>query len=219
MFTLSLAAVDILREQLGLESSTYPFEIPYNGVTYEERSLIRAAVLDDLERRGLAHRGKPVQEVESALTTMARPDASLALVCLAGGEEIRVLVAGTASRAVRLRQIGQHLEIDQADGVVRGMIDLLPDEKPGPGQSVTFTAGEPNDQARAFLSRPRHRFGQLSLSTGTGTRKTWPMELTWFDTDAGRYISYTRDNWITYTPANRTRIATMLSPLVSGSSG
>lgn len=215
MFTLSLAAVDILREQLGLESSTYPFEIPYNGVTYEERSLIRAAVLEDLEQRGLAHRGQLAPEVESALKTMARSDASLALVCIAGGEEIRVLVAGTASRAIRLRQNGQLLAIDRADGVVGGMIDLLPDEKAGPGQSVTFTAGEPCDQASAFLSRPRHRFGQLSLATGTGARKTWPMELTWFDTDAGRYISYARDNWITYTPATRTRIANMLAPLVA----
>jgi hypothetical protein len=215
MFTLSLAAVDILREQLGLESSTYPFEIPYNGVTYEERSFIRAAVLDDLEQRGLSHRGALVQEVESALRTMAKSDVSLALVCVAGDEEVRVLVAGSASRAIRLRQNGQLLEIDQADGVVRGMVDLLPDEKAGPGQSVTFTPGEPCDQASAFLSRPRHRFGQLSLSTGTGARKTWPMELTWFDTDAGRYISYARDNWITYTPATRTRIANMLAPLVS----
>jgi EspG family len=216
MFTLSLAAMDILREQFGLESSTYPFEIPYNGVTREERSRIRAAVLDDLQRRGLTHRGNMAPEVESTLKTMANPNASLALVCLAGGTEIRVLAAGSASYAVRLRQNGQLLEIDQAAGVVSGMIDLLPDEKPGPGQSVTFTAGESNEQASAYLRRPRHRFGQLSLATGTGTQRTWPMELTWFDTDAGRYISYARDNWITYTPANRTRIANMFAPLVGG---
>ncbi|MBP2320885.1 hypothetical protein JOF56_001270 [Kibdelosporangium banguiense] len=215
MFTLSLAAVDILREQLGLESSTYPFTVPYNGVTQEERSRIRAAVLEDLEERGLAHRGNPAPEVESALKTMAHHNTALAMVGISDTEEFRVLVAGTTSRAVRLRQTGQLLAVDQTDGVIRGMIDLLPDEKPGPGQSVTFTAGEPCDQASAYLNRPRHRFGQLSLSTGTGTKKTWPMELTWFDTDAGRYISYARNNWITYTPATRTRIANMLAPLIT----
>ncbi|MET0235749.1 MAG: ESX secretion-associated protein EspG [Kibdelosporangium sp.] len=210
-FTLSLAAVDILREQYGIES-TYPFEIPNNGVTREERSLIRSAVLADLEHRGLARRGKPVDEVESAMSMMSRHDVSLAMVCLAGNDEVRALVAGNDSRAVRICQTGQLLAIDRTgDGVVRGMLDLLPDEKPGPGHSVTFRADEPSDQAAAYLKRPRRRLGQLSLATGSGAQRTWPMELTWFDTDAGRYVSYARDNWITYTPATRTRIATILS--------
>ncbi|CAM4006166.1 ESX secretion-associated protein EspG [Kibdelosporangium persicum] len=208
-FALSLAAMDILREQLRIEAPAYPFEIPHNGVTWEQRVGIRTAVLDDLERRGLAHRGKPSTEVEDALTTMGKPDSAVAMVGIEGGSCARALVVSAGTRAYRVVQDGQVLRFDQPGGVVRGMVDLLPDEKAGQGRSVTFTADcETSDAATAstYLKRPRHRLGQLSV--------VGKLELTWFDTDVGRYISYAQNGWLTYAPADKNRISAMLQAAI-----
>lgn len=204
-FALSLAAVDILWEQLGIDAHGYPFEITHNGVTPQQRAGIRAAVFADLERRGLARRGKPSLVVADALVTMARRDAAIALVLMEGGSCARALVVRAGTRTYRIVQRDQLLWIDRPVSQVKGVVDLLPDEKAGTGRSVTFAAGEQTADslaAGAYLQRPRHRLGQLSVFD--------KLELTWFDTDAGRYVSYAQQGWLTYAPADKARIAALL---------
>ncbi|RSM61610.1 ESX secretion-associated protein EspG [Kibdelosporangium aridum] len=209
-FTLSLAAMDILREQLGIETSAYPFEIPHNGVTPEQRAGIRTAVVADLERRGLAHRGKLSAEIEDALTTMAKRDAAIAMVGIDEGSSCaRALVVSAGTRVYRIVQDDQLLRFDTPTGLVRGMVELLPDVKAGQGRSVTFAANEESNDALTagtYLKRPRLRLGQLSVIDR--------LELTWFDTDVGRYISYAQNGWLTYAPADKTRIAALLQAAI-----
>ncbi|SMD15314.1 ESX secretion-associated protein EspG [Kibdelosporangium aridum] len=209
-FTLSLAAMDILRQQLGIEASAYPFEIPHNGVTPEQRVGIRMAVFADLERRGLAHRGKLSAEIEDALTAMAKWDAAIAVVGIEEGSSCaRALVVSAGTRVYRIVQDNQLLRFDRPASVVRGTVDLLPDVKAGQGRSVTFTADSESADALTagtYLKRPRRRLGQLSVVDR--------LELTWFDTDVGRYISYAQDGWLTYAPADKNRIAALLQAAI-----
>jgi hypothetical protein len=232
-FSLSLAAMDILREQLKLTASSYPFEIPSNGVTMQQRADIRNAVFRDLEGRGLAYQGQPVPEVERALTVLAHRDIAVAAIGIEQDQQLRALVASAGRRVIRALQVGEMLQIDQPTSLVYGTLDLLPDEPTGQGQSVTITAAQstgddrlPSSQshqtfiARTYLERPRKRTGQLSMAVRAGTKETWPVELTWFDTDVGRYISYARTEsdgrqWITYAPADKSRIAHMLTSAIA----
>jgi len=223
-FTLSLAAVDVLWEDLGLGVPVYPLDVPRNGVTHDEHAAIRAAVFDDLARRGLARERRVEPRVAAAFTTMAAPDASVSAVGMAAGRELLALAVSTRERAVLAVQDGQYLSIDypRPSNLVGALLGLLPDIRRGIGQSVTISAGSgarsEKALARSSLERPRTAFGRLSVSGSQAV----PFELNWFDTDRGRYVCYSRSSqgggaWITYTPADRRDMAHLLSEAAAGS--
>ena len=71
-FSLSLAAIDLLWEQLRLGTPVRIFEVPSVGATTADRDRLRQIVLDDMASRDLAHRGRVEPEVEEAMVTLSR---------------------------------------------------------------------------------------------------------------------------------------------------
>jgi EspG family len=142
-FALSHAAADMLWEDLKLGSRPYPFDFPYLGQTFDERRGIRNAVYNDLESRGLANRGRVAPEVEEALNLLVHFDFSLnAIASLDARNVERQLLARagahkeTAALAVMDdRQI--KVDLLRSAALVRTLVDLVPPNRPGPGQSIT----------------------------------------------------------------------------------
>jgi hypothetical protein len=141
-FSLSLAAVDILLDQLGLGRAPVPFEVPHVGTTTEQRAMIRDAVLRDLTGRGLWQRGRLDADVELALATFVR--GGLAITATGQLDNDRLLFARVASNgqyAVLARKDENLLVFEDVrpTGIVPAIVDLLPLTPAAPGQSVTIS--------------------------------------------------------------------------------
>ncbi len=153
-FTLSLAALDLLWEQLGLGTPVRVFEVPSVGATEADRARLRQAVLTDLAARDLAYRGRLGPEVEESLTTLSRFDRAIeAIGILDEGERLCVRLATNGRIAVRARKDDQTVTFDmfRPEGLVHEAVQLIGTDKPGPGRSVTF-----QETALVARSRPRH---------------------------------------------------------------
>ena len=145
--TVSLAAFDILWEELRLGSPPYPFQVPSYGETYEERSRIRAAVHADLEQRGVTERGRVVQPVAAAMALVARPHIQLDTISTvdvreASSSMLRAAAAARGRDAVLVVQEGQmvRLEWTRDTALAASIVSLLPPTKAGPGQEVSLPA-------------------------------------------------------------------------------
>jgi hypothetical protein len=244
-FSLSLAAVDILWERLELGLPPFPFEIPHNGRTVEERANIREAVFADLRRRKLMHAQRLDPDVEDGLRALAQPQVALTAFGSLGDDAMLLArVVRTGQNAILSVLIGQALRFEhiRPAAIVPAIIGLIPDEPPGPGQPVTLSLAEPEPRktadrdmfrpvhkpkrspdataqaaAEAIFQRPRKRVGQFGITVrGRHGREHRGPELGWFDTDAGRYAAHTRtapdgQRWVTYSPADRTRLGHLLN--------
>ena len=155
-FSLSLAAVDLLTEQLGLGSPVRIFEIPSVGGTMDDRARLRQIVLDDLTARKLAYRGRLEPEVEEALITVGRFQVAIDVVAMLD-KESRLLarIAGNGRIAVLARLRDQTVSFDtfRAEALVPEAVRLIGDEKPGPGRSVTFPEADPEADRKTAMRR------------------------------------------------------------------
>lgn len=231
---LSFAAIDVLLERLGLGSAPFPFEIPHHGRTFDERAGIRAAVIASLAGRSLAG------EAESAVALFARPHTEITLFG-ALDDDVRLFarVCRTDQRA--LRAVGKpntvQFEHIRPTAIVSSAVELLPAERPGPGQSVTISAGsvgaheggvaravQAQDpqlaKARTILERKRLRLGQFRI-TVAGRHEP---DIFWFDTPVGRYVLTSREaddgqTWATISPADSGRIAQLLTAQLDSLTG
>jgi hypothetical protein len=210
--------VDILWEQFRLGGPVFPFEIPHQGRSDEERTRVRAAVLADLESRRLAHRGRPEPEVEEALTLLARSQFAVSAIGLIDVTSERTLLAraaATGERAVLAVLDERVLRLDRirATELVAAIVGLLPNVPAGAGRSISISPAaatpEPADDGflvgraarptsdgdqlgvlRQLMRRPRLRVGQFAAYARdrSGHWLRSP-ELAWFDTDVGRYLT------------------------------
>ncbi|GAA3435401.1 hypothetical protein GCM10018954_050070 [Kutzneria kofuensis] len=162
--TVSLAAFDILWEELRLGSTPYPFQIPSYGETYEERSRIRAAVHADLEERGVTERGRVAQPIAAAMALVARPHIQLDTISTvdvrdASSSMLRAAAAARGRDAVLMVQEGQmvRLEWTRDTALAASIISLLPPTKAGPGQEISL-------RRRAWWA----------ARAGTRCRSRWP---------------------------------------------
>ncbi|GAA1280834.1 ESX secretion-associated protein EspG [Saccharothrix xinjiangensis] len=199
-FTLSHAAADMLWEDLKLGSRPYPFDFPYLGRTTDERDGIRTAVHRDLESRGLLRRGRVAPEVEEGLNLIVRFDFCLNAVASLDARNVdRQLLArggATGERAAVAVMDDRQIKIGliRSAALVRTFVDLVPNSRPGPGQSVTVpmpsaappprptrdedfgnatftramaprsTAGTQVRALEAVFERPRLRAGQFGVT-------------------------------------------------------
>jgi hypothetical protein len=145
--TVSLAAFDILWEELRLGSPPYPFQIPSYGETYDERARIRAAVHADLEQRGVTDRGRVVPPIAAAMMLVARPHIQLDTISTVDVREasammLRATAAARGREAVLAVQEGQlvRLEWTQGTALAASIVGLLPPTKAGPGQEISLPA-------------------------------------------------------------------------------
>ncbi|MGW5051020.1 ESX secretion-associated protein EspG [Actinokineospora sp. NPDC004072] len=230
-FTLSLAAVDVLAQLLGITCRHYPFEIPSVGQTAEDRTRIAKAVFAHLAQRGLLGPDGLDRRVERALRLAADANAGIAIAgSPTPGALLRARAAARGDSGVLAVQDGQSVRFDLvgATGLARAMVALLPPAAAGPGQSVHITAPAPEPEREGFarpvrpprtaaqthlrlatsiLERPRTGFGFFTFSTGD--------TLGWIDTDAGRYLTLARpDRGATYAPADTARLTRQLDELI-----
>jgi EspG family len=147
-FTLSLAAIDLLWEQLRLGTPVLIFEVPSVGATTADRERLRQIVFEDLASRALAYRGRVEPEVEEALVTLSRFQHAIDAVGILDDDERLLARAATDGRTAvlaRLRDQTVSFDTFRPEGLVAEAVRLIGDEKPGPGRSVTYP--EPNPQA------------------------------------------------------------------------
>jgi ESX secretion-associated protein EspG len=219
-YTLSLAAVDILAQTLGVNLRMFPLEIPSVGQYETDRRRIATAVFVDLVKRGLVRRGELDQDLTRALRALS--DFQIAVAVMGTPEEGKQLFARASANAdtgVLAVQEGQQLTLRliRPTAVAMTMVGLLPKAEAGPGQSVTLAkpapvGGRRDDEdgyspmrraqervdpamriAEGYLTRPRTGSGFFSVTgRDRNGKEIQAGGVGWFDTDAGRYLSLTR---------------------------
>lgn len=144
-FSLSLAAVDLLWEQLRLGTPVRIFEVPSVGATVDDRNRLRDIVFGDLTARNLAYRGRLEPEVEEALISLGRFQRAIDAVAMLTAQErmlARVATNGRTAVLARLRDQKIEFTVLRPEALVAEAVRLIGDEKPGPGRSVTFPVEE-----------------------------------------------------------------------------
>src|ERR1700759_347570 len=104
-FTLSLAAIDLLWEQLRPGTPVRIFEVPSVGATMQDRDRLRAIVFEDLTSRNLAYRGRLEPEVEEAVVTLGRFQHAIDVVALLEDQERVLARAATNGRTGLLARL------------------------------------------------------------------------------------------------------------------
>jgi hypothetical protein len=216
--SLSHLEFDFIWEHLGLGEAPYPIDVPSFGHTMDERAVLRVQVRDSLLAKGL-HDGEVVSpQLEEMLTALVRNPFSVDGQ-LSVGEFVRVLASSRGTEGVLAAQTDDELRLVPVRGgkVVRAVIALLPDEKPGPGGAArlprpvfdeaideyqrsgyvglerTLTSGGVTGRELrtviTLVESARHGGGQLAANTvdSMGRRSRTPV-VNWFDTAAGRYL-------------------------------
>jgi hypothetical protein len=245
-YTLTLREVDVLAQTLDANVRQFPFEIPSFGEFQVDRQRIAREVFLDLGRRGLIRGADIDPELTRAFRVLSRPVITVA--AMGTVETTRKVYARGATdgeTGVLAVQEGERfrLELIRPTALAISLVGLLPRTAAGPGQSVTVTRPAPvqqeqddflapvyggggNDQqlriAASYLARPRTGTGFFSVSgrdrrTGKELRGG---NLTWIDTDAGRYLTLSRpvgeDGQVrsTFSPADSSRLALTLGEMI-----
>lgn len=236
---LSLAALDVLWEDLRLGQLPFPLEVRSHGDTVGIRARIRTAVYGDLARRGLATGTRPDDGLVEKLRLLAEPAVAVDLVALldlADTEPLRALAVakGRHGLVVTQRRLTVSLRGTRRELAVGSLVRLLPATRAGTEKSVTRPAAA-FDHARRLApvggvlrtvtvtgptERPVVRAGQLGVTRveESGRRHREP-GIGWFDTDEGRYattITAGPDgaDWVTVWPADNARLAHRLAEAV-----
>ncbi|MFT7840602.1 ESX secretion-associated protein EspG [Saccharothrix sp. BKS2] len=231
--TLSPPAFEVLWEDLRAGSVPYPFDIPPHGATLDERARIRADVHTDLERRGLARRGRPEPDLEDALRLLTDPETAITVLGVpdvAKDDLLRALVAARGRYAVLAVQgpDGVRLDLLRDVGLAQAAVSVLPPRPPGPGRPVTVPASalQPQPQQgfrqtvrggnddvrvlREMLAGPITGTGHLTATPRRRADQPAPPAVTWIDTPRGRYASMGTD-WLTVAPADHGGLVRRLS--------
>jgi hypothetical protein len=231
---LPLAAFDIVWEDLRLGSVPYPFDVPSHGDTLDERARIRTAVYEDLERNGLA-RGRQLDPgLHEALRLLARPHIQLDTISTLDRQRGPMVYAASVAVGQRallaVQQAGtMRLEYIRDTALAASLVALLPPHQPGPGQQVSLPAKElarpnrhsPEHQSLTVMfGEPVVRLGQFSgaMFDERGDARRMP-GLSWFDTEAGRYLGVAgrgRDgeDWATVSPADTSGLIHRLGDMI-----
>jgi hypothetical protein len=144
-FSLSLAGIDLLWEQLRLGTPVRIFEVPSVGATTQDRERLRQIVFEDLMSRNLAYRGRLAPEVEEALGTLSRFQLAIDVVGVLEHEDrllARVASNGRSAVSARLRDQQVRFDILRPEALLAEAVGMIGDTKPGPGRSVTFPEPE-----------------------------------------------------------------------------
>jgi hypothetical protein len=226
---LSPAALDFLWESIDAGELPYPLEVPSHGQTMDERSLLRQRVFGELRAQELVDGGGRMSpRLEDLLTLLARGTHSIDAVstdttALAVGDGSTGLLVTQEPNGVRLRAI-------DPGSLASSIVALLPPCPRGTEQSITLPASElaalsegravgrsaADREVLARLSeQPKLRAGQLAVNARKpmGGRRRSPV-LSWFDTESGRYLTYSKQDWITIAPADAPTLRHRLGELL-----
>ncbi|SER22271.1 EspG family protein [Lentzea xinjiangensis] len=237
---LSLPAFDVLWEDLRAGGVPYPLDVRQHGDTLDERARIRAAVHADLERRGLARRGRPEPDLEDALNLVARPELRVIALCLPDMSQeklVRACVVARGGYAVLVTQEDTTVTLNavRPNEIATSLANAMPPGRPGPGRPVTVPGeafenrqqegfrqavrtAETDDVrlAKRMLTGPAIGNGHFLVQTGQGRAKRDLPPVTWIDTSQGRYANVpARAGWFTISPADNAGLARHLGQVLA----
>jgi hypothetical protein len=246
---ISLTALefDVLWEHLDLGDMPLIIKVPSPGRTNTERARLVAQAWDSLAAKGLGRSVSLSPDLVTLLRLIARPERELdARLWL--GRSVRLLAAAVDEAGVLAVQEGDSLTLRAVDGLglPRHALSVLPPASAGPGHSVTLPskdfeaaareATEPRSFEAALVRRGlrandaeamREMIGDVVRQGqfGGAARDKWgrrirtPRVISFFDTEAGRYLQLRRDSgaeaWTTISPADHRRLLHHLTELHS----
>lgn len=238
---LSPLELDFLWEALGAGELPFPLTSVSHGYTMDERASLRRTAFTRLSARGMVSpSGRVEPETEDLLMLLARPDLSIdsaflpdmapatkAVVAFAARLRDRAIVATQDADGLTLRPI-------HPDSLVSEIVAQLPATRRGTEISVSipteevsakaaaggYTRNRPSsDQSRRTLDRlsgePNIRGGQIGVMVRDrmGARRRSHV-LAWYDKASGRYLSYSRNGWLTIAPADAPALRGTLGEMV-----
>ncbi|EWC59109.1 hypothetical protein UO65_5610 [Actinokineospora spheciospongiae] len=237
---LSALEFDVLWGHLRPGTMPLVVKVPSPGKTHEERAAIEERVWGDLDRRGLGRKVDVHPEVEHLFALLARPDREVdARTWVGRGLRLIACAAGDDAALAVLSEDSITLSRTSAANLAAAAVGVLPAHPAGPGQSVTLRTEDFEAAARA-TDGTRKGF-ELALSArglrpddvtalvemiddvrGTGNfgaaardrlgrRLRADRVVSFFDTDAGRYVQIRRSApdgtfWTTISPADQRRM-------------
>lgn len=240
---ISPIALDFLWEALDAGEPPYPLEIQSHGATVDSRAMLRRRIREELvANRLLDNSGRLEPQLEDWLLALANPDLSIDSVFLpdTGASAVSALAAsgrGSAVLAIQQKD-GLRLRSIPRDGLVSAVVGMLPPARRGSEPSIslpshelamagarTAPAGRASDQeTRKALAKltamPNQRGGQIAANSRSEMRgRRRSQVLSWFDNESGRYLTQTRNDWVTIAPADaatlRHRIGEMVTSVTS----
>lgn len=234
---LTALALDFLWEALDAGEPPYPLEIHSHGATVDERTALRRRVREELVAGGLLdHSGRLEPELDDWLGTLAQADLVIDSVFLPDLDSAPVLALAASGRAGAVLAVqqtdGLRLRSIPRDGLVSAIVGMLPNAPRGREQSISVPADEldripagaaeraSTRETRKALDRltglPNHRGGQIGVNSRSDMRgrRRSPV-LAWFDNDTGRYLTQTRDDWVTIAPADAATLRHRVGELVT----
>jgi hypothetical protein len=224
---LTPAALDFLWESLDAGELPYPLDLRSHGTTMDERSLLRHQVYESLRAQQVVARdGRMTPEVEDWLTLLARGSHSVDAVF----EDRSALATGDGSRALLATQTPEGLTLASIDpdALASSIVALLPPCPRGTEKSITVPSEDlrlgrtatDREVLKSLYNQKTHRAGQFGVNSRSamGGRKRAPV-LSWFDTESGRYLTYTRQGWVTIAPADAPTLRHHLTELLTTVTG
>ncbi|HEX6358966.1 ESX secretion-associated protein EspG [Actinophytocola sp.] len=238
---ISPIALDFLWEALDAGEPPYPLEIHSHGATVDSRAMLRQRIREQLVTDQLLDRGGRLEpELEDWLLALANADLSVDSVFIpeAGAEPVLTLAAagrGAAVLAIQQKN-GLRLRPIPRDGLVSAIVGMLPPARRGAETSISLPAKElaavgGRGGARAsdletrkayatLTAMPNQRGGQIAANSRTDMRgRRRSTVLSWFDNESGRYLTQSRNDWVTIAPADaatlRHRIGEMVREVTS----
>lgn len=244
---ISTLEFDVLWEHYhGVAQMPLVLRVPSPGRTDDERKRIVRGVWDGLASRGLGSPVDANPLLTHLLSLLRKPDREIDGRLWLGGE-VRLLAAATGDDAVLAVLANGKLTLRPADatGLPRFALSPLPPVPAGPGQSITLPtadfeaaakeARKQEELAVALRSRGVRAGDAQALADmigdivnrgqyGNAYRDRWgrrvraPRVISFFDTEAGRYLQIRRESeesepWTTISPANPRRMLQHLTEL------
>lgn len=189
-FSLSLVAVDMLWEFIELHGRPFPFDIPYHGVTEDERASLGQRVMADLEAQGLAAHGELDPAVEHALRLIADAPVTLAVAGLVDVNSRELLTA-------RIGSDGRQAAVGVVDGQVLRVNHLSPVEMAPIAVRLLPPAPPSIDEPGVPVALPSpgqldiRGLGQFLVIKRDQHGESTPLPpLSWLDSSRGRYLNF-----------------------------
>lgn len=238
---ISPIALDFLWEALDGGEPPYPLEVHSHGATMDSRRMMRQRVREDMVANQLLDRaGRVEPQLEDWLLALANAELSVDSVFVPDTDAepvlaLAVMRRGTAVLAVQQKD-GLRLRQVPRDGLVSAVVGMLPPARRGVENSISLPANElaavgapANQRASDLETRkayarltalPNQRGGQIAANSRTDMRgRRRSAVLSWFDNETGRYLTQSRNDWVTIAPADaatlRHRIGEMVREVTS----
>ncbi|MEV6908845.1 ESX secretion-associated protein EspG [Amycolatopsis sp. NPDC051071] len=238
-FSMSMAQLDVVLEELGLGRFVLPFEIPTAGTTITERERHREEIWTGLADHGFARGRELLRDYEETLRLWATADFVVTLEAHEVEQNAEYLYRGVWDRrsGVVSQQRGFDIlfEAVYPEQVVTALLDNLPSLQPFPGRVMTSStlppAKRPDDPfnedpgnlrlgaAGRFFEHPLARLGTIGITLRDDRGKPQQKSIQWFDSVQGRFMLATDhfpDGEIrrTFTPTNGSHLARWIHDLV-----